>query len=147
MHLIKVRIDHNIGGLHKRMQSIMDEMLNLGRPLLPLSDTGWVPEADMYETSDHIILVVNLAGVNIEDIGVVFHQNHLRIDGKRHLPAHADTSARYHQLEIGYGDFERIFRIPAVIESEHIEASVANGMLTVRMKKQKPRNVHVDIES
>ena len=148
MYFIKVRFDRNLGDLHNRMQKLMDEVLNLARPVLSASDRGWTPEADMYETEDEIFLLVNLAGVRTEDIEVSFHENYLRIEGKRLQSTPPGMLVRYHQLEMGHGSFERIFRIPAVIDEDGIEASYADGLLTIRMRKdRKPRGVFVKVRS
>ena len=148
MYFIKVRLDPNLRGLHDKMQRMMSEMINMSRPLLSTSQSGWSPEADMYETEEEIFLFVNLAGVRREDIEVSYDLNYLRIGGKRTRTIPAGMLARYHQLEIGHGEFERVFRLPAVIDQDQMEASYEDGLLTVRIKKLKERRrVYVKIES
>jgi HSP20 family protein len=148
MYVIKVRLDPSLRGVQNKMQKLMGEMMNIRRPLLYASDSGWTPESDMYETENEVFLVVNLAGVRKEDIEVAFDENYLRIGGKRIRTLPAGKLARYHQLEMGHGDFERIFRLPALIDQDRIEASYAEGLLTVRMnKRKKSERVYVEIKS
>jgi HSP20 family protein len=136
MYLIKVKFDRNLKDLCCKMQDVMDGMMNLKRPVMSPSRKDWTPEADMYETEDDIYVLVNLAGVNKKHIGVSFYENHLHVEGKRVENIPAGTLVRYHQLEMGYGEFERAFRLPTAIDEEKIEASYADGLLTVRMKKK-----------
>lgn len=136
MYIIKVRPDRKLGSLRDNMQKIMDEMLNLSRPVLSPSDTSWTPEADIYETEHEIFVVVNLAGVQKDDIEVTFHNNRLRIAGNRLRILPAGSATHFHHLEIGRGEFDRVLRIPVQVENSGIKASYVDGLLTVRMKKR-----------
>jgi HSP20 family protein len=148
MYLIKVKFDRNLRVLQNKMQDLMDEMLHLKQPVMASSLKDWTPEGDMYETGEDIIILLNLAGVDKSYIAVSFHESHLRVEGKRILNIANGTPVRYHQLEMGHGDFERTFRIPAAIDEDKIEASYADGLLTVRMRKAKrPHSVSVKLNT
>ena len=148
MYFIKVKFDRNLGDFRSKVQNLMDEMLNVNRPVLSPLDTNWTPEADMYETENEMVLVMNLGGVRKEQVEVSFYDNHLSVEGKRVHSIPPGTLVRYHQLEMGYGDFERVFRIPTAIDENEIEASYADGLLTVRMKKRKkPHNFSIELKS
>ena len=60
----------------------------------------------------------------------------MKINGTRDHKSPSGSPTHYHQLEMGYGKFERIFYLPVNIENEGIEAFCENGLLTVRMKKK-----------
>ena len=123
-------------------------MMNLNRPLLYTSSGGWIPEADMYETAREIIVVVNLAGVRRENIEVSFNEHWLFVKGRRFEPASTGSPARYHQLEMGYGEFERCFPIPAAIDRNRTDASYEDGLLSVVMKKaERALRVHVEVSA
>jgi len=146
MYIIKVKFDRRPRSIQERMHRLMEEMLTVTRPVFSPTVAGWTPEADMYETDDSIILVVNLAGVAKEDIEVSYYDGYLRIAGKRMLAFPSGRPIRHHQLEIGSGIFERIFRIPCSINQEAIEAVLRDGLLTVQMAKVRPVNRDVIIE-
>lgn len=148
MYSIKVRFDRTFEDLHHKVWKLMDEMINLPRPLLSIHDAEWSPEADMFETRDEIFLVVNLAGVKKESIEVSFCGNHLRIEGKRARCTPPGTPVRYHQLEMGHGNFERVFRIPIMTDENEIEASYSDGLLTIRIRKSKDaQRISVEVTS
>jgi len=140
MYTVKVRLARDIEGLYERMNRMMDEVLNLNRPLFSQSGTGWIPEADVVETEDHLDVRVNLAGVPKEDIEVAFDESYLRVEGRRKPDVPPGSRARYHRLEMGSGRFERIFRVPVRIDPDHIEATLVDGILTVRMFKPEPES-------
>lgn len=148
MYFIKVRPDRDLRLMQARMQKIMDEMMNLSRPVLSSPDSGWLPEGDIYEVEDGVVLLVNLAGVRKEDIEVSFNENHLLVRGARYHDLPKNEPVRFHKVEMGQGPFERLFRIPAPVDPEGIEASYADGLLTIRLKrKREPRNIQVNINT
>lgn len=148
MYIIKVRPDRRLGSLFRNMTKIRDEMMNLTRPVLSPSNAGWTPEADIYENDRDIVVVVNMAGVRKEDIQVSYHENLLRVAGNRLRVLPAGTATHFHHIEIGNGEFERVFRIPAPVDADHIRASYVDGLLTVSMKKRpKGRSVRVKVKS
>jgi HSP20 family protein len=135
MYIVKVRLARDIGGLYRRMNRMMDDMMNLNRPVLSRSGEGWNPEADIIETEEELRIHVNLAGVTKEHIEISYDETYLRIEGKRESGIPGGEGARYHQMEMGFGSFERVFSLPVPIDPKHIEASFLDGLLTIRMKK------------
>ncbi len=138
MDIIKIRFDSGFSNIHEHIQRLMDEMLSVNRAFITSHTTAWMPDADIYETQEEIIIVINLAGVKKEDIEVFLYENYIYVKGIRYQPVKEEDVIRYHQLELGYGEFERVFKIPTPIDRNSIEASWSNGILMIRMKKQKP---------
>ncbi|MBW1818272.1 MAG: Hsp20/alpha crystallin family protein [Deltaproteobacteria bacterium] len=136
MYIIKVRTDRNLRSLIRNMTRIRDEMMHLTRPVLSPSHAGWTPDADIYETDQDVIVVVNLAGVQKEDIEVSYHENLLRVVGNRARVIPEGENAHFHHMEIGNGEFERVFRIPVAIDADLIRATYVDGLLTVNMRKR-----------
>jgi HSP20 family protein len=148
MYFIKIRLDRSLGQLQKRMQKMVEDMLSLRGPFLSTSESEWAPEVDIYETDAHLFVVVNLAGVKKEAVEVSFCAPFLRIRGKRGNLNESGSSLKYHQLEMGRGDFERVCRLPVSVEEEESEASCEDGLLTIRMKKRKrARSVSVEVSA
>jgi HSP20 family protein len=149
MYYIKARFDSALGEIPEKVKRLVEDMLklNMPRPHISESSLGWIPEADMFETNEEIILRVNLAGVRKEDIELSFHENALRVSGRRNPFHHGARTDRFILLEMGSGEFERIFRLSCSIAEQDIEASLSDGILTVRMKRQiRPALTHVQIK-
>ena len=139
MYILKVKFDRRPRSLQDRMHRMMEEMLRITRPVFSPTGSGWTPEADMYETDELIVLVVNVAGVAKDDIEISYYDGYLSIAGKREMTIPKDLPVRHHQLEIGTGAFERIFRIPTSVDTDAIEATLQDGLLNIQMKKKRPR--------
>jgi len=148
MYLIKVKLDKRLGVLERRMQRLMEDMVRLSRPLISATGVQWIPEADMFETPELVLVYVSVAGVPREDIEVSFHDRLLSVRGVRRQNIPKDTPVRHHQLEIGYGNFERIFHMPTSVDPENIEAVLEDGILTITLRKKSvPRDVIVEIKT
>jgi HSP20 family protein len=136
MALLKIRSDHGLEEIYEKIHRIMDEMIHLTHPITVHPEVGWIPDSDLYETEKEFLLFVNLAGVALDDIDVSFQADHLNISGKRTPKIPKTVHFCCHKLEMGHGRFQRIFRLPARIDRNSIDASFADGLLRIRMKKE-----------
>jgi len=61
----------------------------------------WRPAADVIETASEVIVLVELAGIDHEQLDVLLFEDALIVEGERRLPAHA--AGVYHAAEIRQG--------------------------------------------
>jgi HSP20 family molecular chaperone IbpA len=73
--------------------------------------TGWTPHTDILETEDDVVIVMDLAGVGKEDFRVTYEENLLKVSGMR-TKRQPPGLIRLHRMEIEYGPFEKLFRVP-----------------------------------
>ncbi len=94
----------------------------------------WRPPTDVYETRDKLIVVIELGGVEEDDMTVTLFSDLLVVEGRRQQTVSTETNA-CHQLGIKYGDFRSEVRIPFPVDSEKVKADYKNGLLTVTLGK------------
>jgi len=100
----------------------------------PLQATiTWRPPADIYETDNDIIIVIELAGVAEEEMSVTLFSDLLVIEGQRTPPV-TDMNA-CHQLGIKYGHFRSEIDIHAPVDHDNVEAEYKNGLLKISLHK------------
>ncbi|HPC32121.1 MAG TPA: Hsp20/alpha crystallin family protein [Syntrophales bacterium] len=116
---------------------MLDDMFHIAGPTFTLCEHTWRPHADIYETADAIIVILDLAGVVREDIHLEVSRKTIKISGKRDQHYLSGTT-RYHLAEIPYGYFERHLALHAPVDSETVQATYANGLLEVRLEKIPP---------
>jgi HSP20 family protein len=93
----------------------------------------WVPAFDIEETEDAYILEMDLPGVKPEDVNMELRDgNELRITGNYHERERTGTMRR--QGRRG-GDFEYDVVLPGDVNAEQIDATLEDGVLTVRLGK------------
>lgn len=100
----------------------------------------WSPPTDLFETRAALVVKVEAPGMREDDFSITYSQGLLRVHGRRHEPA---EKIEYHRMEICYGEFLSEVTIHKNIEKEQIEASYAEGFLTVTLPKVQPRKITV----
>ncbi len=113
-----------------------DFMFSQHRPPLMHADRGWHPPADLYETEQHIVLQVDIAGVELQQVNLVLEKDTLVLRGVRQEKRDRDPKRQYHKMEVPYGPFERVFRLPTPVCGEGVQAEYKQGFLTVRLEKR-----------
>jgi HSP20 family protein len=126
-----------------RLARLMDEGFPLGDGRG--ADLG-VPEVDVEETTDAIILTADLPGFDPDQVEISVENQMLTLSGTREriresaVPSEEgeqETSgpSRMHVRERRWGSFTRSFTLPRTIRSDDISASFDRGVLTVHMPK------------
>lgn len=94
----------------------------------------WRPNADMCETPARIDVVVDLAGVDEEDVEVQLFDDALVVEGQRALPVCEEGSV-YHAAGIRQGPFRLELPLPAPVDPSNVEARYDRGLLRIALKK------------
>jgi len=99
-------------------------------------DEGWVPCIDIYERDNKITIETELPGVSQRNITILLHSDRIEIRGtkRENLPS---SKFKYLRLEREFGNFRRIITLPHSVIPEKTEATLANGILTVKLRKLK----------
>lgn len=127
------------------MEQLFYKLFHPTHPFHRLIEKAWRPFTDVRETDNDILITVELAGANKNDITINYHSQQLTIRGTRQEPEGRNTLS-YHQMEINYGQFERIIYISEEVDSDHIKASYKDGFLTIEIPKKQKKNESFKIE-
>ena len=96
---------------------------------------AWEPAVDIYETDDALVLEVELPGVSRDAISVELHEHTLRLSGERTREP-AVKGGQYRREEGRYGTFQRVFRLPTIVDQGKVQATHKNGVLALRLPKR-----------
>lgn len=129
------------------LQDFEDLYAQMGR-LVPAAlriseTTPWIPAADVSETDDAYIVEVELPGVKREDIGIEVFGNELTITGEVKERERVGLLRRRARR---VGEFEYRASLPRDVDADNIEATLSEGVLTVRVPKgqrAKPRRIEI----
>lgn len=99
---------------------------------------GFSPNVDVYYSGDPQMAVVevDLAGVELADVGIEVSGRQLAIVGKR--PVQETEGRVYQQVEIPSGAFRRIVELQVDVDSERARATYEDGMLRVELPLRDP---------
>jgi HSP20 family protein len=119
------------------MQERLDSLFGHATP-------GWMPVVDLYETADSYVIAAELPGMTRQHFDIQLQRNTLTLKGRR--PESSVSPQRYQQLECGQGPFSRSFRFADDIDTERINAELADGVLTITVPKvPKPAARRIDV--
>jgi HSP20 family protein len=118
---------------------LRDPMSALGSQQPPV----WIPPVDIEETDDSYVLEVDLPGANRDDVNVELRDNEVRITGA--IEEKQRTGVLRRQTRRA-GQFELAVALPRDIDPNKVEASLQDGVLTIRVGKaaaSQPRQIEV----
>ena len=97
---------------------------------------AYVPRADIYETSDNIVVVTDMPGIDENSVDITLEKNVLTISGYVEPEAPENLSLAFAEYEVG--DYQRSFTLSNQIDQANIEATVKNGVLRLHLPKAGP---------
>ena len=107
---------------------------------------GWTPAMDLYQTADDLVAMVELPGMRKEDIEISLHDGMLTIGGERKEEnAEGEQAARSERF---VGKFRRSISLPTRVDSNKVNATYRDGILTVTLPKAeeaKPKQIQVNV--
>ena len=108
--------------------------------------SDWMPPVDIRESETELTLSFEIPGVSPEQIELTTDNGILTVKGEKAEHRREDEQRQYHLVERSYGSFSRSFRMPKNLDESKVEASFANGVLTVTIPKAalpQPRKIEV----
>ena len=104
----------------------------------------YVPNTDIYETDDALTVVMEMPGVEKKDVSVQLENDVLRVDGRIDFSKYDGLEPVYAEYNVGH--FTRGFTLSDKIDQDGISAELADGVLTLTLKKAKaalPRRIAI----
>jgi HSP20 family protein len=99
----------------------------------------WSPAVDVAEDDKEVSVRAELPGIDPKDIDVTVVGNQVVISGEKRESSETKEKGVYHS-ETRYGSFRRTIPLPEGVDTEHVDAEYANGVLTLRLPKTAPAN-------
>ncbi len=129
----------------ERMRRMLDQTFgSFGWPS-PVETRGWSPLVDIEEADDAYVVEAELPGVKREDVNIELVGNELTITGEVKQRKHTGALRRQTRRT---GRFAYRVGLPAQVEAENIEASLSDGVLTVRVPKaERAKRKKIEVKS
>jgi len=102
----------------------------------PMGQSSWAPNTDVYETPQHLIIKMELAGIRKDDLEITLHDRLLTVRGyRKDTCPHRQSHCSFRQMEIDYGYFERRILVPSPVDAASAQANFHNGFLHIELPK------------
>jgi HSP20 family protein len=92
------------------------------------------PPIDVAETDKEFTVRAELPGIDPKDLEVTVTGHQLVLSGEKKESSEHDGK-NFYRSETRYGSFRRSLPLPDGVDTEHVEAEYANGVLTLHLKK------------
>jgi HSP20 family protein len=107
----------------------------------------YLPNVDIVEDKDNIMLMVEMPGVGEGDVNVTLENDVLTIEGKVSPGEWGSRKLVY--AEYGIGDYFRSFIITEAVDRDRIQATIKDGVLRIVLPKaeaSKPKHIPIRAE-
>lgn len=101
--------------------------------VLPQDEEGQLT-IDVWQTPEEIILQAIVGGVKLDDLDVQVTHDMVTLRGKRERQHEASANDYFYQ-ELYWGAFSRSILLPQEVDADEAEATMKNGLLTIRLPK------------
>jgi HSP20 family molecular chaperone IbpA len=104
----------------------------------------FVPATDIFETDHALTVVMEMPGVDKDNVEVNVENDVLRINGKIDFSKYEGLQPLYTEYNIG--NYSRSFELSSKIEQKGIKAELKDGVMSLvlpKAEKAKPRRISV----
>jgi HSP20 family protein len=108
--------------------------------------TALIPAVDIFEDAHQITVQAEMPGVSKDKLNVQADRNELLIEGDMQIDMPTGMAALYADLQTTR--YRRSFVLSGELETERIEATLKDGLLTVRIPKRvefRTRRIKVNV--
>lgn len=106
----------------------------------------WMPRTDISETEDAYVIRMDMPGLSREDVKIELQEGRLRVSGERKIKQE-EKGETFRRVERMYGRFFRSFALPEASDTEHVQARLENGVLTIEVpKREEAKRRRIQIE-
>ncbi len=122
---------NEVVSLREAMDRLFEDSFISPRSGNALSGRGAV--ANLFETSEGFTLQLPMPGVKPEDVEITVQQDTVSLKWEHKVQIPEGATTHWHGFQSG--QYQQSFTLPAPINAEHVEASAADGILTLRLPK------------
>jgi HSP20 family protein len=104
----------------------------------------YVPTTDIHETENALVLVMEIPGVEKKDVSVKLENDVLHVEGRIDFSKYDGLEPVHAEYNVGH--FARGFTLSDKIDQDDISAELADGVLTLTLKKAasaQPRRIEI----
>lgn len=112
------------------------------------SETRLFPMLNVREMPDSFAVTAEIPGMKTEDLEIKMEGETLSLKGER-KPEPVESEASYHRRERATGAFQRSLTLPGKVDTENVNATYKNGVLTITLYKEKaavPKQITIKTE-
>ena len=121
MTLIRWNPYHELSNLQERMNRLFQDTWSgpgsvTQRGEESLMGSSFIPPVDVYEDDQHIVLKMEVPGIEQKDVDIRLENNLLTVHGERKFEKE-EKEENFQRIERRYGSFSRSFTLPNTVDT------------------------------
>ncbi|MGD9933969.1 MAG: Hsp20/alpha crystallin family protein [Dehalococcoidia bacterium] len=119
-----------------------------GFPFAGRAGNYWAPPVDVEEAGETVVVRIEMPGLRREEIRVTIEPGAVAVEGERQRERES-TEGSVFLSERSYGSFFRRIPLPVEVEATGAEATLRDGILTIRARRAAPgsRSTIIPVET
>lgn len=130
-----------LAGLREAMDRLMEETMAENQP----AEREMLLAVDVQAEDDAFVLHALVPGLEADDLNIEILNNTVSLRGEfKNL---SGENAKFITCELPQGRFARIITLPMAVDASKAEASIKNGVLTLRIPKaeaHRPKTIRIN---
>jgi len=109
----------------------------------------WIPNVDILEGAEQLIVKVELPGVGIEDLELSVTSGNVIVEGEKRRPP-AGSPGSVQLAERAFGPFRRVIQLSSPVNTRQAQATLNNGLLRIcfpRVPNRRGEAVPIEVEA
>ena len=138
---------NDVAVLQNRLNSIFQDFARTDEASEALAAGNFVPAVDVYEDAEKLVLKLEVPGIRREDLDIRVEGRTLTVKGERKFESE-EKEENFHRIERRYGSFMRSFTLPSSVNTEKVEATSADGVVSISFAKKaeaQPKQIQVQV--
>lgn len=145
--VILLRRSMGTGAMQRELEELFRQQWGRPQPMAIRHRRDlWQPAADVYETDDAYVVLLEVAGMRNAEIEVTLTDGALFVSGRR-PELHHEGALHFHQLSINEGPFQCAVYLPGPVVESEVEAAYDDGLLTITLPKRRPVTTRIEVSS
>jgi HSP20 family protein len=120
--------------LQEKMNRLFEDSLAATRPDASVPPSAWTPPADVYETGEGFVVLMDLPGLSPDDVEIHVDGERLVVRGERR-PSDKTRPESFHRVERSYGVFTRVFQLTDEVDPDRVKADFRDGLLRLELPR------------
>ena len=118
--------------IQSEINRLFDNLLEVGDA--STDGSTWIPNADIVETDEILVVLVELPGVAPEGVRLTIDSGNVILEGEKPAPK-GPPGSRFQMAERQFGKFRRVVSLGVPVNTRLANANLADGLLTIEFPR------------
>lgn len=116
--------------------TFFEELFAENRLDIPNYENFSIPAINISEKNTIFVIEIVIPGISKNDVAIEVEENTLKVFSKVNDEVPAEETTKYLRKDFDLKNFERKFTLPQIIDTENINATHVDGILSISLPKK-----------